>query len=100
MSKQKTNKQNSKRIEELMKKRIVNLSSLKLTTSSETSLLQKGLNFCPTPPPPNMDEIDKDINDFARRLNLKEYHAPKNPEDIDKTPYYPTTSEKLNRKMR
>ena len=34
-----------------LKRRIVTLSSLKLT-QSETNLLAKGLNFCSTPPPP------------------------------------------------
>ena len=36
--------------QEVLEKRIVNLSSIRLTPS-ETSILQKGLNFCPTPPP-------------------------------------------------
>ena len=54
---------------EVLEKRIVNLSSLQLT-KSETSLLQKGLNFCPTPLPPDKEELYKDIDAFARRLNL------------------------------
>ena len=83
-----------------MKRRIVNLSSVQLSTS-ETNLLQKGLNFCPTPPPPSMEELDRDINAFARRLFLKEYHFPEDIEDLeDIPPYQPTIQEKLNKKDR
>ena len=45
----------AKKKQEVLEKRIVNLSSIKLTPS-ETSILQKGLNFCPTPPPPRIQE--------------------------------------------
>ena len=76
----------------------MNLSSRTLT-KSETDLLHKGLNFCPTPPPPRKEEIKDDIDAFARRLNLKEYHALDDMEDIIKGPtrqHRPTTLEKLN----
>ena len=43
------------------------LSSLELT-HSETDLLQRG--FCPTPPPPKQESVNKDVDAFARRLNL------------------------------
>ena len=58
-----------------LKEEVVNLSTVELT-HSETNLLQRGLNFCPTPPPPKPESVDKDIDAFARRINLKEYHAP------------------------
>ena len=49
-----------RQIENILDGRIVNLSNLQLT-QSETNLLRKGLNFCPTPPPPRIDDINKDI---------------------------------------
>ena len=83
---------------EVLEKRIVNLSSLQLS-ASETSLLQKGLNFCPTPSRPDIEELDKDINAFVRRLYLKLYLAPEDLNDIEnETPYQPSTLEKLNKK--
>ena len=82
--------------EEILKRRIVNLSDIQLT-QSETDLLRKGLNFCPTPSPPTIDSINKDIDAFARRLNLREYHTPENLDDIiDNPDYQPTILEKLN----
>lgn len=81
---------------EILKRRIVNLSDIQLT-QSETDLLQKGLNFCPTPPPPTIDNINKDIDAFARRLSLREYHTPENIDEITDNPsYQPTILEKLN----
>ena len=84
--------------EDILKRRIMNLSSRTLT-KSETDLLHKGLNFCPTPPPPRKEEINDDIDAFARRINLKEYHAPEDMEDIADGPtrqHRLTTLEKLN----
>ena len=84
--------------EDILKRRIMNLSSRTLT-KSETDLLHKGLNFCPTPPPPRKEEINDGIDAFARRLNLKEYHAPEDMEDIADNPtrqHRLTTLEKLN----
>ena len=48
----------------------VNLSSCTLT-KEETSVLNKGLGFVPTPPLPHPSAIQKDINKFARTLRLK-----------------------------
>lgn len=45
--------------EDILKRRIMNLSSRTLT-KSETDLLHKGLNFCPTPQPPRKEEINDD----------------------------------------
>ena len=51
---------------------VVNLSSKPLN-SAESSLLSKGLNFCPNPPKINVHELDEDLDQFARRLRIKEY---------------------------
>ena len=50
---------------------IVNLSSYTLT-KSETSVLSKGLGFCPTPGAPDIGNIIQDLDVFKRktRLNL------------------------------
>lgn len=52
-----TNRDGSYKTEEILKRRRVNLSDIQ-PTQSETDLLQKGLNFCPTPPPPTVDDIN------------------------------------------
>ena len=84
--------------EEILKRRIVNFSSLHLF-ASETSLLQRGWNFCQAPPPPSQEELEKDINAFARSLNLKEYHSPEDGEDLEDVPPNKTsTLERLNKK--
>ena len=46
---------------------VVNLSSKPLN-SAESSLLSKGLIFCPNPPRINVRELDEDLDQFARRL--------------------------------
>jgi hypothetical protein len=51
---------------------VVNLSSKPLS-SAESSLLSKGLNFCPNPPKINVRILDEDLDQFARRLRFKEY---------------------------
>ena len=91
---------NSTQVENILNRRTVNLSDVQLT-QSETNLLRKGLNFCPTPPPPGKYDINKDIDAFARRLTLKEYHTPENLEEIiDDTGYQPSILQKLNQKER
>ena len=50
----------------------VNLSSKPLNLV-ESSLLSKGLNCCPNPPKLNVRELDEDLDQFARRLRIKEY---------------------------
>ena len=50
----------------------VNLSKRKLTPA-ETSLLSKGLSFCPTPRDIDIFALRKDISDYVRHLRLKEY---------------------------
>ena len=91
-----TKRNGSYKTKEILKRRIVNLSDIQLT-QSETDLLQKGLNFCPTPPPPTIDNINKDIDAFARRLSLREYRTPENIDEITDNPSYQSTIlEKLN----
>jgi len=92
----------SKQIETILDRRIVNLSNLQLT-QTETNLLHKGLNFCPTPPPPRMEDINKDIDTFACRLTLREYHTPKNihvDKITDSPGYQSSILHQLNQKER
>ena len=91
---------NFTQIENIFSRRTVNLSDIQLT-QSETNLLRKGLNFCPTPPPPRKYDINEDIDAFARRLTLKEYQTPENIEEIIDGPgYQPLILQKLNQKER
>ena len=50
---------------------VVNLSSFQLTPAM-TSLLSKGLNFCPTPGEPNVHDIRRDLDKF--HVSLKRNH--------------------------
>ncbi len=49
---------------------VVNLSSHTLT-NCELSVLNEGLNFVPTPPPPKLWSLQRDINNLARTLRLR-----------------------------
>ena len=51
---------------------ICNISSTKLS-ESEISLLNKGLNFCPSTKEPNKEQLLNDLYFFCRKLKLKEY---------------------------
>ena len=51
---------------------VVNLSSTELTNSEE-KLLSRGLNFCPIPANINNLQLETDVDQFARRLRLKEH---------------------------
>ncbi|RUS73110.1 hypothetical protein EGW08_019132 [Elysia chlorotica] len=51
---------------------VINLSSHTLT-STQTQLLSKNLNFCPTPKTINNIELSRDIFRFTRRLRLAEF---------------------------
>ena len=51
---------------------VVHLSYRELNVG-EVSLLSKGLNFCPTPKDLDRFSLRKDINEFIRRIRLKEY---------------------------
>ena len=52
--------------------KIYNLSNRKLNNTEITVLLM-GLKFTPTPVKGNFSETEKDVNDFCRKLRLKEY---------------------------
>ncbi|XP_071144979.1 uncharacterized protein [Mytilus edulis] len=55
---------------------VVNLSSKQLT-EDETSLLSRGLNFCPVPGPVNDTKLSEELDYFARSLRIKEHFASK-----------------------
>ena len=42
-------------------------------STSETSLLNKGLGYCPTPRSINVFELNQDLESFCRRMRLKEF---------------------------
>ena len=72
----------------------VNLSSRTLT-KEETSILNKGLGFVPTPPTPHPSTIQKDINRFARTLRLKyqfQHNRPKKRRFKPQSNYIPPLS--------
>ena len=51
---------------------VCNLSTTKLSTD-EMSVLEKGLNFCPTVKAPNINKTLDDLYFFCRKLRLKEH---------------------------
>ena len=51
---------------------VVNLSS-RVLTPAKTSLLSKGLSFCPSPREIDISASRKDFSDYVRPLHLKEY---------------------------
>jgi hypothetical protein len=55
---------------------VLNVSSVTLS-DSETSLLSKGLNFCPTPREVNDLQLREDARAFFRQLRLKEHFSRK-----------------------
>ena len=61
--------------------KIINLSSKKLT-NAELSLLSKNLKFVPTPRSPNLMDMEIDIKEFVRKLQLKEIFHNKPSVDI------------------
>jgi hypothetical protein len=52
------------------------LSSHQLT-ENETSLLSRGLNFCPVPIPINETKLSAELDNFARSLRFKEHFGSK-----------------------
>ena len=58
------------------------------------------MNFCLTPPPPKPDDINKDIDAFGRKINLREYHAPDNLDKIEQSIHRPTILGKLSQRGR
>ncbi|XP_041453720.1 uncharacterized protein LOC121406912 [Lytechinus variegatus] len=64
---------------------VVNLSSSPLS-QAETSLLSKGLKFCPTPPEVEQIALSQDLSTFYRRIRLKEFFLDEPPSDPE--PFY------------
>ena len=64
---------------------VVNLSSSPLSPA-ETSLLSKGLKFCPTPPTVDTIALSHDLSSFYRRIRLKEFFLDEPP--TDPQPFY------------
>ncbi|EDO26104.1 predicted protein, partial [Nematostella vectensis] len=61
---------------------VVNLSSRELSRV-EVALLSKGLKFCPTPNELDVFALRKDINDFVRRIRLREFFYDPDAVDAD-----------------
>ena len=56
----------------ISKPKIINLSSYDLT-NSELSLLSRGFKFCPTPPKPDILQLEVDLKETIRKIELKCY---------------------------
>ena len=67
-----------------MDKLVVNLSDTYLT-KEQTSVLAKGLNFCPTPGSLNPGELRSDLDCFHRKLRLTSYFYDEE-EELDLSP--------------
>ena len=66
---------------------VINLSNVQLT-EDETLLLSRRLIFCPTARHIDWTQVKADINDFSRRLRLKEYFFDtQNNRDFNPNPY-------------
>ena len=68
---------------------VVNLSSSPLSPA-ETSLLSKGLKFCPTPPTADQIALSQDLSSFYRRIRLKEFFLDEPPSEPE--PFRPSSS--------
>ena len=77
------NRQKFNNIEVVINNNCVTNLSKHILTISELSVLNRGLNFCPTQFVPKYKDIDKDISRFERRLQLYYYFAKKNKDDED-----------------
>ena len=65
---------------------VINLSNVDLT-EDEVLLLSRGLTFCPTPRHIDWAQIKADINDFSRRLRIKEFFYDNNNCDLEPNPF-------------
>ena len=68
-------------------------------TEAEKSLLRRGLSFCPRPKQVNKTELQKDLDEFGRKIIAKEIFARDEETDAEEEePYKPPTKlEKLNK---
>ena len=82
-------------------KSVVNLSTRKLKTN-EMKVLNKGLTFCPTPDPPSMYQIWKDLEAFHRRLRLKVFfkNEDENPQDGNNPPEASSPKRAITQKLK
>jgi len=67
---------------------IINLSPIDLT-QPEISLLSKGLGFCPTPRSIDDLQLNQDLEQFCRRMRLKDFFFDKDDKADDTTAYNP-----------
>ena len=74
---------------------VVNISDVQLSPT-EVTLLSKGLTFCPTPPKLDTFQLQNDLDNFHRRLRLKEFFY--DSEDSDEEAYQPTPFRQKKRK--
>ena len=65
-------------------RKVINISSIKLT-ESETNILSKGLNFCPTPTEMRKTEVYKNIDDLKRSISLKVFFKQNESQSIYKS---------------
>ena len=66
---------------------VINLSNVDLT-EDEVLLLSRGLTFCSTPRHIDWAQIKADINDFSRRLRIKEFFYDNNNCDLEPNPFW------------
>ena len=64
---------------------VLNLSDHDLSTD-ELSLLERGLNFCPTPGEPHLGDLRRDLDSFHRRLKIKSFFDPQNVRALNPAP--------------
>ena len=66
--------------------------SNRVLTDTEISLLSKGLSFCPTPKYIDHNELEADLDEFARKVRCKWYFKDSPTDDFSETPAFRTKS--------
>lgn len=61
---------------------VINLSSIFRLDRAESSILEKGLTFIPTPGVPRRSELRRDLHMYHRRLKLLDYFGYNNSEEV------------------
>ena len=67
---------------------VVNISGVTLS-DADTTLLSKGLSFCPIPRHIDINQIVDDVETFFRRLRMKEFFIDREEEHYDACPFRP-----------
>eukprot|EP00795_Rhopilema_esculentum_P003972 gene3972-18216_t len=105
----KRNNKGNNRIRKVIKKlvrtisdpfgQVINLSNFKFSLS-EFKLLNKNLNFCPTPLPYKTKELEEDMKEFFRKIKLKAHfnNNEETLEDEEETDEQQTDEERIFRK--